>query len=114
MNPTKEEILHVEVSIQELQAEIANAEALTRLENNEDFKNLISQGYFVNHASYLADHLGNSGMQAVESQEAIMAQLKAIGIFKNYLRVTHLKANMAKDAIAGEREALQAMETSNE
>lgn len=82
-NPTGN--VETEFELAERQTYIEMYEALSRLENNEDFKKLVLEGYLREKAVEMTSLLAVSGMQSSRSQ--IFEALAAISHFENYLNM---------------------------
>lgn len=82
-NPT--ENVETEFELAERQTFIEMYEALTRLENNEDFKKIILEGYLREKAVEMTSLLAVPNMQGSRSQ--IFEALSAISHFENYLNM---------------------------
>lgn len=81
---------------------ISRGEAAKRLAENEDFKNLVIDGYLDNEPKRIADLMA-SGRLTVQSMEACSLDLRAVGSFRNYMKMFVEQGGMA----AAELEALE-------
>lgn len=75
----------VELSIGQAKASIARKDALIRLENNPDFKELIAKGFLEQHAVRQVLLKAHPGYQDEANQKTFDDQITAIGNFKQYL-----------------------------
>lgn len=79
---------------------IKRADALQRLEGNEDFKLVITEGYLQENAVRLAhllgDHTCNMGAGSENSRRIVTEQLTAIGRLAEFFRVIILQGQSAQ------------------
>lgn len=90
----------VEQTIQQQQKLIALGESLERLKNNQDFRKLIMEGYFVDEAVRLVHLKADPGFQSVDAQKSIDLQILSVGSLSQYLNVVRATAEMASKTVA--------------
>lgn len=83
---------------------IARGEAAKRLAENEDFKNLIIDGYLEDEPKRIADLMA-SGRLAQQSLDNCALDLRAIGSFRNYMKMFVEQGGMAAAELAALEEA---------
>ena len=90
----------IEVTLEGLRTQVTNKERLHRLLQNDDFKELILEGYIKNEAVRGTKLLGDPAMRANQRAfDSTVDQLKAIGLFDNHLRTVEQVGLMAQDQI---------------
>lgn len=89
-----------QVTLDEVNASIADLDALGRLEANADFKRLFIEGYFKDEAVRLVMAKADPSLQEPEAQAAILRDIDGIGSLRGYLGGLRLKARMAEKAKA--------------
>ena len=95
----KEDLEAIDKRIEELKEEIALAEALERLHENEDFKKVILDAYFEKEAKRLFELLTEPTSLKREQLENITDMLATIRYFKGYFKTILINAHMAPDQI---------------
>lgn len=100
------EIHQVEISIQQAKEAIELGEALKRLSNSNDFKNVVRDRYFREEPIRLTMLKSSPGMQAEDKQADIIKSLDAIGEFYQYLGAVEKQAEMATRALEADEETL--------
>ena len=78
--------------------------ALERLQNNRDFKKVITEGYFRDEAVRLVHLKGDANMQTPEHQANIVRALDSIGQLSQYFSTVTLLASRAVLSIAADEE----------
>lgn len=101
---TNTTIQAIEDNIKEARKIVEFAEALERLQNNRDFKQVIKDGYFKEEAVRLVHAKANPGLQSADSQRAILTQMDAIGSLAQYFDTVYHKASLASKAISADEE----------
>lgn len=87
-----------------LETIIVRADAALRLAKNEDFKQLVMQGYLSDEPKRLADLMA-SGRLVQQSMENCTRELDAIGKFRNFMREMTSQGEMARTELASLEEA---------
>jgi len=87
-----------------LETIIVRADAALRLSKNEDFKQLVMQGYLSDEPKRLADLMA-SGRLVQQSMENCTRELDAIGKFRNFMREMTSQGEMARTELASLEEA---------
>ena len=96
--PTQELEL-IEVSIEHAQGLVAKADALRRLCDNEDFKNVFLDHYLVGEASRAVRLMAEPSQQGPKEQDALQKMLIGIGQFDQFMRCTFTMGDMAAQGI---------------
>lgn len=81
----EQQIQQVELSIEQAREALAFGEAISRLEQNPDFKKVVFDGYFVEEAARTVSLLAEPSMQRPESQLKLAHSLRGISEFKQFL-----------------------------
>lgn len=103
MSTNTEDLQEVEVSIDYAKKCIATRDALEKLTNNPQFKEIVLDGYFKEEAIRLVLLKSDPEMGDDASQKQIINGIDAIGAFRSYLRVIMQHgANMEKTLKADE------------
>jgi hypothetical protein len=97
-------IQDIELNIKQAQLLVDTGNALERLRNNQDFKKIISQGYFEQEAIRLVHLKSDQNMQTPALQASIVAQMDAIGALNQYFQTVFHRAALAEKAIAADEE----------
>ena len=97
----------LELSIDQAKAKIAKAEALDRLHENEDFKNIFLDGYLTSFAAEMVARKASPAGQAERNQKFIDGQICAIGNMQVYMQLIFQEGNVAADSLEADREELQ-------
>lgn len=87
-----------------LETIIVRADAALRLSKNEDFKQLVMQGYLSDEPKRLAELMA-SGRLVQQSMENCTRELDAIGKFRNFMREMTSQGEMARTELASLEEA---------
>lgn len=99
MNQADQELAQVELSIEQAENNIQRKEALQRLYDNKDFRQLIIDGYFRDEASRLVLLKADSTVQDDKEQEQIRKMIDSIGYLRQYFNVIHQFGSMAESAL---------------
>jgi len=103
------EFEQIELDIKQAKELVARGESLNRLRNNQDFRDVITEGYFVDEAVRLVHLKCAPAMQHQDKQEGINKAIDAIGELSQYFSKLITQAEMAKSAIDDSEEELSAM-----
>ena len=98
-------IQDIELNIKQAKVLVDTGNALERLRNNRDFKEIINKGYFEQEAIRLVHLKGDPSMQTAEYQDSIIKQMDAIGALNQYFNTVFHRASLAEKAIASDEEA---------
>ena len=79
------DIEEIELSIEDAKKQVRRKEALIRLEENADFKMLITDGFMEKHAVRQVMMKGHPDLQSEKAQNMLNKQIDAIGQFKQFL-----------------------------
>ncbi len=99
----------IEANILESKQFVEMGEALTRLEDNRDFKLLIAKGYFKDEAVRLVSCLSDPAFQTKDRQASLVVEMSAISGLNSYFRAVKHKAMVADAAIRSGREEIVAI-----
>ena len=99
MNQADQELAQVELSIEQANANIERLKAFERLQDNKDFKKIITDGYFKEEASRLALLRADSNMQADKDQEQMLKMIDSIGYLRQYFNMIYQFGYMAESAL---------------
>lgn len=80
--------------------------ALTRLQTNQDFKTIISQGYLKDEAVRLVHARSNAALQSPEAQAALLRDIDAIGSLEAFFRKIEQQARQALSHIDADEETI--------
>ena len=83
---------------------ITKGDAARRLAKDEGFELLILQGYLFDEPARLAELLSSGRLNNKVAEDTAEA-IKAVGIFRNYMKNIIEQSNIAKDELAGLEEA---------
>lgn len=92
----QEKIQQVELTIEQARKVMEMGDAIARLENNDDFKKVIFDGYFVDEAARLTSLLAEPSLQAAEKQSRILHGLRGISELKQHLLTTKMMVEQFK------------------
>lgn len=83
---------------------IARGESAKRLADNPDFKSLVIDGYLDDEPKRIAELMA-SGRLTAQSMEACTMDLRAVGSFRNYMKMFVEQGGMAAAELAALEEA---------
>lgn len=106
---SQEQIETLNISIEQAKKCVDDAITLDKLVNNKDFKKLILEGYFKDTASRLVLLKAEPHMRSKEHQEAITADIDAIGGFRQHLVSITQLGERAKQDIQNDRDTREEM-----
>lgn len=102
--------------IQQLEHEIQNSKkavelgnALERLFNNRDFKNIVLKGYMEQEAVRLVHLKASPEMDSPAKQAAIVRDIDAIGTLSGYFKEIQRQADLGKKNITFSEEAIESI-----
>lgn len=100
----------IDVTLDEARTEVERGKALSRLYLNQDFKDLVIEGFFRNEAIRLvhAKSSPHSDMQSPEMQNMFDRQIIGVGSLNNYFTAIDRAAQMAASTIEQYEEAMAA------
>lgn len=101
---TLDVIQEIESNIKQSQKIVEMGSSLERLQNNQDFKRVIMEGYFKQEAIRLVHLRSQASMQTAAMQESINKQIDSIGALSQYFQVIFHQASLASKAIASDEE----------
>lgn len=91
----QERLAEIDSTIEEYQEMVAFGEALKRLEENEDFKKVITVGYFDSEANRITGLIIGDDPLRRDAMENIVEAALAIRNFKQYIKYKKLDAQHA-------------------
>jgi hypothetical protein len=106
---TQQDLEQLEISMDEARKTVALRDALRRLTENKDWKEVVDEHFFRNEASRLVLLKADQEMQTPENQAAIDRQILTIGGFRSMLRTIFQLGNMAEQAITADENTREAI-----
>ena len=106
---TEEELQIIEMTMEQAKEQIALADALKKLQNNQYFKQLFMDHYMDKYAINLVKLKAHPAMQTPEKQMNILNEIDGIGQFDQYMRFIIQQGQNAEGALEdnqAEREIL--------
>ena len=104
----EQDINQLEMSIEAAKELIKLAEACERLKENKDFKSLILDGYFKEHAIRLVMLRGDTNVPD-DIQAKILKDIDAIGALRKYLQKISNDGNSALQAVRESEETIESI-----
>lgn len=89
----------VEVSIEDAKEKIRKRDALKKLIDLPQFKEIVDEGYFKEEAVRLVHLKADYNMQDPQQQEFVIKAIDAIGVFRGYLSRIFQQGNSAENAL---------------
>lgn len=117
MTTNEQDLETIELQIEDAKKKIERKAMLVRLENNPDFKELITKGFLESHAVRQVMLKAHPGLQSESAQKMLDQQITAIGGFKQFLVNVYSEGVNAEVAMAADeatREELLSEALSNE
>lgn len=105
----QEEFEEIEIDIKAAQDLVKKGDALDRLTNNQDFRDVISQGYFQEEAVRLVHLKCAPSMQNPNMQANVLTCIDAIGNLNQYFSKIMTQAEMARSSILDSQDTLSEM-----
>ena len=102
-----EQIEQIELSITAAKEKVAKMEALLRLIDNKDFKDIIDDGYFRDEAARVVILKADPEMQEAKYQDQLDKSIVAIGQLRQYFRSIMQMGRMAERSIRDDEETRQ-------
>ena len=103
------EIQQLEHEIQTSKKSVELGNALERLFNNRDFKNIVLKGYLEQEAVRLVHLKAAPAMDSPAKQAAVVRDIDAIGAFSGYLNEIARQAELGRKDIVHSEETLEAI-----
>lgn len=94
----------IEVTIEELESNIALGESLLKLKNNADFQDVVEKAYLTEEALRLVSARGNTQLNDAQ-RDSIMNQIDSIANFQSFLNGIMQSARYAEDMLKEYRAA---------
>ena len=101
------DIKEIEMSIEDAKLSIQRKEALVRLEQNQDFKTIIGEGFLEKHAVRQVLLKSHPGCQAESIQKGLDMQIIAIGSLKQFFISIFNEGTNAEEAMANDEKTLE-------
>ena len=89
----------LEQNIQKARESLALGESLTRLQNNRDFRLVMTEGFFKQEAIRLVQLKSRPEMQTPELQRHVLLQIDAIGSLYQYFQSIENQAEQARKSL---------------
>lgn len=96
---TAQDLEAIDIQIDEAKKKIERKNALKRLQQNPDFKELIEKGFLEDHAVRQVLLKAHPGMQGESAQNLLDQQITAIGGFKQFLIGVYTEGMNAEAAL---------------
>lgn len=100
-------IKKLEIDINKAKGLVSEMDALARLTNNKDFKQVIRVGYFEKEASRLVLLRADPEMASIAHQSAILRSIDAIGELRQYLSTINQVGVTAERALTDDENTLE-------
>lgn len=104
---SNEQIEQLELNIEDAKEIVSRKRAVENLLKNDDFKKVITEGYFKDEASRLVLLKADMNYQTVESQSQMDKSIISIGYLRQYLSSLMQLGTMAENAIASDELTLE-------
>lgn len=102
-----ETVRNIEISMVQAEAYIQTADALRRLMDNRDFKQVILEGYFKEEAVRIVSLKAAHEMSKPDDQAFLIKSIDGIGCLQQYLNVINFAAQQAVRTIQASNESLE-------
>lgn len=104
---TEQDVQQIELSIEHAREMIKTGDALNRLMQNVDFKNVITEGYFKDEPARLVELKAAPAMSDEKYQNDIIRSIDGIGSLQQYFNtIWAMAANSERAIEAGEEELM--------
>ena len=103
------EIQQLEHEIQTSKKSVELGNALERLFNNRDFKNIVLKGYLEQEAVRLVHLKASPEMDSPAKQAAIVRDIDAIGALSSFFKEIQRQAELGRKNIAFSEEAIESI-----
>jgi hypothetical protein len=100
----------IEVSMEQARAAIQRKERLLRLMENQDFKDIILEGYFEKEPARLVSLLRDSSFQSAEDQQSIIDDMKGISSLRQYLRTVHQLGQQMEVTLKAQQQTVESLQ----
>lgn len=94
----------IEIAIADAKAKIQRMDALTRLQKNPDFVEIIEKGFLESHAVRQVMLKAHPSLQNEAQQKMVDQQITAIGGFKQFLIAIFVEGRNAQAALAADEQ----------
>lgn len=100
---SEQQLESIELSIQQATKITEDAQALKRLNANDDFKRIILDGYFKEEASKQVLMKADPGMESAEMQAAVTKVIDSIGSLRQHFIAIYQFGVMAEKSLADDQ-----------
>jgi hypothetical protein len=104
MENSEQQLRQVQLTIEQAKASIERMKKLQRLFQNEDFQDIINEGYFVEEAARLVGARADANIQGKEQQRHINLLIDGVGALRHYFSNIERWGHMAEDALKNHEE----------
>jgi hypothetical protein len=104
MENSEQQLRQVQLTIEQAKASIERMKKLQRLFQNEDFQDIINEGYFVEEAARLVGARADANIQGKEQQRHINLLIDGVGALRHYFSNIERWGRMAEDALKNHEE----------
>ena len=101
---TAQQLEQIEVNIKDAKHMVKLANALVKLEKNENFKILIGEGYFIEEAARLVAAKSNIQMQSPEQQKFLDSGIMGLGSLQQFFVKIRAMGEHAENSIIADEE----------
>jgi len=112
-NP-ESELEYMESSLEQAEDQVSIGEAIERLLVNEDFKQVITEGYLKEEPSRLIGLMSAPNFQDAETQSLCTKDLHSIGAFQRFISTQRMQAQSASAAIVEYKQQIETMRSGEE
>ena len=103
-NNSEQQLQEVQLTIEQAKANIDRMKKLHRLFENEDFQDIINEGYFIEEAARLVGARADANVQGPEEQRHINILIDGVGALRHYFGNIERWGNMAEQALNNHEE----------
>jgi hypothetical protein len=96
---TENTLDQIEIELEEAKKKVKDMEAMDRLKQNKDFKDIFMEGYFKDAASHLVLLKALPEMQEEQHQVSIVKRMDAIGHLREHIRGIYQMGRAAKNSL---------------
>jgi len=108
MSENAEDVIgQIEISIEQAKEVVDVMKKLQRLTDNQDFKDIVLDGYFLDEASRLVLIKAEPSQQSEKDQKLINDSITAIGHFRQYLSTIMQTGKAAEHAIGADEQTIE-------
>ena len=97
----------IEISMEQAKQKIKRAEALNRLYENPEFKELFVEGYMKEFAAEMVSRKASMNAQEEKNQKFIDNQITAIGHMQLYMSLLAQEGRVAKETLEADEQEIE-------